>query len=228
MAARGRTKGRRLRSASAGATAAVIWALQEPVDQRLLGCDYSDVAVLGKAVTPGAHWRATGLALHSLNGAAFGLAFHEARRAVPVGSRKLALGMALTEHVCLYPLCALIDRYHPARGEAGIPRPGGTRSSASCSAGSPESIARRFLAPDDLQTRERHPSADAFQSPRAPGTPSASPVIQPRESPSGGGCSCTNVYPNGPGSLRGSAHRQHGPNSSAVPAKTQRGRVRQK
>lgn len=121
MAARGRTKGRRLRSASAGATAAVIWALQEPVDQRLLGCDYSDVAVLGKAVTPGAHWRATGLALHSLNGAAFGLAFHEARRAVPVGSRKLALGMALTEHVCLYPLCALIDRYHPARGEAGIP-----------------------------------------------------------------------------------------------------------
>ena len=29
--------------------------------------------------------------------------------------------MALTEHVCLYPLCALIDRYHPARGEAGIP-----------------------------------------------------------------------------------------------------------
>ncbi len=121
MAARGRTREGRLRSASAGAAAAAVWALQEPVDQRLLGCDYSDVAVLGKAVTRGPRWRATGLALHSLNGAVFGLAFHQARGAVPIGSRKLALGMALTEHVCLYPLCALIDRYHPARGEAGIP-----------------------------------------------------------------------------------------------------------
>jgi hypothetical protein len=40
---------------------------------------------------------------------------------LPVGSRKLALGMALAEHVSLYPLCYLIDRYHPARGEPGIP-----------------------------------------------------------------------------------------------------------
>ena len=29
--------------------------------------------------------------------------------------------MALAEHTALYPLCALIDRYHPARGEPGIP-----------------------------------------------------------------------------------------------------------
>ena len=98
-----------------------MWALQEPLDQRLLRCDYSDVAVLGKAVTRGPGWRAAGLAIHALNGALFGLAFHEARRTVPLDSRKLALGMALAEHLGLYPLCYVVDRYHPARGEPGIP-----------------------------------------------------------------------------------------------------------
>jgi hypothetical protein len=110
-----------LRAAAAGATAATIWALEEPLDQRLLGCDYSDVALLGKAVTRGPGWRAAGLAIHALNGALFGLAFHDARRIVMVDSRKLAVGMALAEHVGLFPLCYFVDRYHPARGEPGIP-----------------------------------------------------------------------------------------------------------
>ena len=111
----------RLRAAAAGATAATIWALEEPLDQQLLGCDYSDVALLGKAVTRGPGWRAAGLAIHVLNGALFGLAFHDARRILMVDSRKLALGMALAEHVGLFPLCYFVDRYHPARGEPGIP-----------------------------------------------------------------------------------------------------------
>lgn len=111
----------RARSAAAGAGAAALWALQEPLDQHVLGCDYSDVAVLGKGVTRGRHWRVAGLAMHTLNGALFGLAHHEVRRRVPLDSRRLALGMALAEHVGLYPLCALIDRYHPARGEPGVP-----------------------------------------------------------------------------------------------------------
>jgi hypothetical protein len=111
----------RLRAAAAGATAATIWALEEPLDQWLLGCDYSDVALLGKAVTRGPGWRAAGLAIHALNGALFGLAFHDARRILMVDSRKLALGMALVEHVGLFPLSYFVDRYHPARGEPGIP-----------------------------------------------------------------------------------------------------------
>lgn len=113
--------GGRLRSAAAGATAAAVWALQEPLDQRLLGCDYSDVAVLGKAVTRGHRWRAAGLAVHAANGAMFGLAFHEARRRLPVEPRRLATVMALAEHGALYPLCYFIDRFHPARGEPGVP-----------------------------------------------------------------------------------------------------------
>lgn len=111
----------RLRSALAGTAAALVWAAQEPLDRRLFRCDYSDVAVLGKGVTRGPRWRAVGLAFHALNGAGFGLAYDEARRRFPIGDRKLAVGMALAEHVALYPLCFFVDRHHPARGEAGVP-----------------------------------------------------------------------------------------------------------
>lgn len=112
---------RRLRGAAAGAVAATVWGLAEPLDQRLLRCDYSDVALLGKAVTRGRRWRAAGFAIHAGNGVVFGLVYDELRRHVPVGPRKLAVAMALAEHATLYPLCGLIDRYHPARGEPGIP-----------------------------------------------------------------------------------------------------------
>jgi hypothetical protein len=111
----------RLRSALAGSAAALVWAAQEPLDRRVFGCDYSDVAVLGKGLTRGRHWRTAGLAVHALNGAAFGLAFHEARRRLPIEQRRLAVSLALTEHLLLYPLCFLVDRYHPARGEQGVP-----------------------------------------------------------------------------------------------------------
>lgn len=111
----------RLRSALAGSAAALVWAAQEPLDQRVLGCDYSDVAVLGKGITRGEHWRPAGLAFHAANGALFGLAFHEARARMGGDRRRLALGMALAEHCVLYPLCFVIDRHHPARGEPGVP-----------------------------------------------------------------------------------------------------------
>jgi hypothetical protein len=111
----------RSRSAAAGGVAAIVWALQEPLDQRLLRCDYSDVALLGKAVTRGPGWRVAGVAIHAVNGVLFGLAFHELRRRLRLDPRRLALGMSLGEHVSLYPLSYFIDRYHPARGEPGVP-----------------------------------------------------------------------------------------------------------
>jgi hypothetical protein len=97
--------------------AATIWGLQEPLDQQLFRCDYSDIAVLGKAVTRGPRWRAAGFAIHAVNGAIFGLAFHEVRPRVRIHPVAAAVG----EHLTLYPLCYFIDRYHPARGEPGIP-----------------------------------------------------------------------------------------------------------
>jgi len=111
----------RAQAAVAGVIAATVWGLQEPLDQRLFRCDYSDIALLGKGVTRGPGWRAAGFAIHAVNGAIFGLAFHELRRKAHVDHRKLAVAAAVGEHLTLYPLCYLIDRHHPARGEPGIP-----------------------------------------------------------------------------------------------------------
>lgn len=111
----------RARAAAAGAVAAIVWGLQEPLDQRVARCDFSDIAILGKGVTRGPGWRAAGLALHAANGALFGLAFHEARARLDVRPRRLAIGMAMAEHVASWPVCALVDRFHPARGEPGVP-----------------------------------------------------------------------------------------------------------
>jgi hypothetical protein len=101
--------------------AAAVWAAQEPFDRRAFRCDYSDVAVLGKAVTRGGGWRRAGLAMHLVNGALFGLAYHEVRRRARVPDRRLAPALALGEHLALYPLCFFVDRFHPRRGERGIP-----------------------------------------------------------------------------------------------------------
>jgi hypothetical protein len=113
--------GGRARAAACGAAAATVWALQEPLDKRVFRCDYSDVVLLGKAVTRGRLWPVAGLAAHAANGAFFGLAFHEVLRRVAIPPRRLAVGMALAEHVALYPLSWFVDRYHPARGSPGIP-----------------------------------------------------------------------------------------------------------
>jgi hypothetical protein len=112
---------RRTRAALAGAAAATVWGVVEPLDVRLFRSDYSDVAVLGKAVTRGRGWRPVGFAMHAVNGAVFGLVFDTVRRRTDLPKRPLALGAALGEHAATYPLSYFVDRYHPARGEPGVP-----------------------------------------------------------------------------------------------------------
>jgi hypothetical protein len=112
----------RPRSALSGAAAALVWGALERIDMRALRNDYSDVAVLGKLVTRTSAWPIVGIALHAANGAAFGIAFEEARRRTSLPPRRLALGLALAEHVALFPLAYLVDRKHPARGQAGVGR----------------------------------------------------------------------------------------------------------
>src|SRR3954447_3662469 len=68
-----------MKAAKAGAIAALVWAAVEPFDQRMLRHDYSDVAVLGKAVTRSRAWPLAGLAMHAANGAVFGVAYAQAR-----------------------------------------------------------------------------------------------------------------------------------------------------
>ena len=108
------------RSATAGAAAATVWGLAEPLDRAIVRYDYSDIALLGKAVTRGRAWPVVGFALHAANGALFGVAFEAAQRVTRIQQRRLAVAMALGEHLVLFPLGALSDRYHPARGEPGV------------------------------------------------------------------------------------------------------------
>ncbi len=95
---------RRLRAAVAGAAAAVIWGLQEPLDRRVFGCDYSDVEFLGRGR------RSVGFVVHAANGALFGVVFDLARQRVDLDQRRLALGLALAEHMALWPLIVLAER----------------------------------------------------------------------------------------------------------------------
>ena len=109
------------RSALAGAAAATVWGLQEPLDRRVFRSESSDVALLGKLVTRGRGWPVAGFAIHAANGAVFGLALAAASRATRVPARRLAVPAALAEHIALYPITILTERYHPARGEPGLP-----------------------------------------------------------------------------------------------------------
>jgi hypothetical protein len=93
----------RVRAAAAGAVAALVWGLQEPLDRRVFGCDYSDVLFLGRGR------RSLGFAVHMANGALFGIAFDAARRRVDVDQRRLALTLALGEHLALWPFISLVD-----------------------------------------------------------------------------------------------------------------------
>jgi hypothetical protein len=94
----------RARAAAAGSVAAAVWGLQEPLDQRVFRCDYSDVLFLGRGR------RSLGFAVHIANGALFGVAFDAVRRRVDVDQRRLALALALGEHVALWPFISLVDR----------------------------------------------------------------------------------------------------------------------
>jgi hypothetical protein len=94
----------RTRAAVAGAAAATVWGLFEPLDQRVFGCDYSDIRLVGFGD------RRLGFVVHALNGAVFGLTFDAVRRRVDVDERRLALGLALSENTVLWPLMAFVNR----------------------------------------------------------------------------------------------------------------------
>jgi hypothetical protein len=86
-----------MRAALAGAIAATVWGLQEPLDRRVFRCDYSDVRLVG------------GLPVHALNGALFGLGFDFIRRRASMDDRRLAVVLAVSEHTLLWPVLGLFD-----------------------------------------------------------------------------------------------------------------------
>jgi hypothetical protein len=107
---------RSLRGALAGATAAAVWAAQEPLDRRIFGVPYSDVELLGRWVVRRADgpWRAVGLALHVVNGAAFGAIYANLAPAVPAPPVARGLLAGLTEHLASWPGTRWLARVHPS------------------------------------------------------------------------------------------------------------------
>jgi hypothetical protein len=116
---------RTLRGAVCGAVAAAVWALQQPLDKLVFSSRYDDVELLGKAVTNGDGWYPVGFALHMQNGAAFGAIYANLAPVLPLPPAARGPVLALGEHLALWPLGALSDRFHPARKE--IPRFTGNR-----------------------------------------------------------------------------------------------------
>lgn len=108
---------RTLRGAVSGALAASVWALEQPLDKLVFGSRHDDVELLGRAVTSGDGWYSVGLALHIQNGAMFGAIYANVAPVLPLPALLRGPAVALTEHVTLWPLGALSDRFHPARGQ---------------------------------------------------------------------------------------------------------------
>lgn len=110
-----------LQAGLAGAIAAAVWGLAEPLDQRWFRFPYSDIALLGKLVTRGPSWRATGWAMHIGNGAVAGLVFWALFEAFGTNAFWFAIAFAMVEHLATFPLTILTDRFHPARGAPELP-----------------------------------------------------------------------------------------------------------
>jgi hypothetical protein len=104
---------RRIPGALAGVVAASAWVAAEPVARRLFGTPYTDVRLLGRAVSR-RHWRAAGIAAHLANGAAAGAAFERA------GLRGWRAGLVVfqIEGIAAWPLMLAVDRWHPDRSTA--------------------------------------------------------------------------------------------------------------
>ena len=95
--------GRILRGAAAGAVAATVWALQEPLDKKVFGVDYSDAELLAKPLKAS---KTTGMVLHGMNGAVFGGVY----AALPGSGVAKGVAAGMTEHLATWPLTRFLPR----------------------------------------------------------------------------------------------------------------------
>ena len=105
------------RGAVAGALAAAVWAVQQPLDRRVFGVPYDDTELLGRLVArpPREDWRLPGNLIHLANGAVFGAAYAHLAPRLPVPRTLTGPLAGLIEHLASWPLVALSARLHPAR-----------------------------------------------------------------------------------------------------------------
>lgn len=96
-----------LGGAAAGALAATVWALQEPLDMRVFGVDYSDAELLARPLRSS---KRVGMALHVLNGAAFGAVYSQVAPRVPGPGIAKGTVAGMAEHLATWPLTRLLPR----------------------------------------------------------------------------------------------------------------------
>ena len=177
-------RNRTVRGAFAGAVAAGVWALQQPVDKRVFGVDYDDCELLGTAFTRGPGALPLGVGLHVLNGAAFGAAYAAAAPSLPLPAWSRGPALALTEHVLAWPLTAAVARVHPAR--ARLPQLWGSPAAFA------QATWRHFLfgaVLGELERRLNPPPADAAvdddedEDDTIAGNGAARPIASPLRSP---------------------------------------------
>jgi hypothetical protein len=129
--------------AAAGAIAAAVWALQQPLDKRVLGYGYDDVELLGRMAVREAAcdeddacggasadgpWYPVGFAMHVANGTLFGAVYAGVLVPGPLARVPAPLRgplVAEVENFALWPLGRLSDHLHPARER--LPRLTGSR-----------------------------------------------------------------------------------------------------
>src|SRR5436189_1762303 len=83
----------------AGAVAAVVMTLEQPLDKRLFDSKYDDVEILGKLVTRSDDWRPIGFALHVQNGAILGAAYPRLKPSLPGPAVLRGQLAGLTQHI---------------------------------------------------------------------------------------------------------------------------------
>ena len=96
-----------MRGAAAGAAAATVWALQEPLDQRVFGVDYSDAELLAKPLKAS---KTTGMVLHGVNGAVFGGVYAAVAPRVPGPGVAKGMAAGMAENLATWPLTRFLPR----------------------------------------------------------------------------------------------------------------------
>jgi hypothetical protein len=102
----------------AGVAAAATWIVVEPLVARALGTSYTDVRLLGRAVTRRRAWPLVGGLIHLGNGAAFGWVLDRTGADRPWQ----AVAAAQVENAILWPTLAVVDRIHPDVRSGAWPR----------------------------------------------------------------------------------------------------------
>ena len=95
---------RTLRGALAGAVAAGVWLLQQPLDKQIFGWPHDDAELLGRLMGTDA---SAGTVLHVANGALFGAVYANVAPAAPLPPKLRGPAAGLLEHLASWPLAVL-------------------------------------------------------------------------------------------------------------------------